>query len=174
MSSNGVSRSPLSSRPFRDLTLLSVYQNAKKHFLATNQVTRGFTQADLERGFISSGLFGYSRHPNFAAEQSIWFVLYQWSAYATLTLYHWAGIGASALILLFQASTVLTESITAAKYAEYPIYQKRVGMFLPKRLFPYKPLSEIGKGTGKGGPKIIKTSELAKKYGLKEEGKKQK
>lgn len=35
-------------------------------------------------------------------------------------------------LILFQASTLLTESITAKKYPEYAEYQQRVGKFLPK------------------------------------------
>ncbi|KAL1843422.1 hypothetical protein VTJ49DRAFT_1772 [Mycothermus thermophilus] len=141
------------------------YQTAKRLFQTTGKPTGGFTQTDLSRGFITSGLFAYSRHPNFAAEQSIWFALYQWSGYATRTLYHWAGAGAVLLILLFQGSTALTEAITAGKYPEYRLYQRRVGMFAPTGLLPYK--------TPEKTPKIIKTSELAKRMHLKETGKKQ-
>jgi steroid 5-alpha reductase family enzyme len=124
-------------------------------------VSGGFQKADLDRGFITSGLWGYSRHPNFAAEQSIWFILYQWSCFTSKTLYNWAAVGPSFLILLFQGSTWLTELITAGKYSEYPEYQRNVGMFVPKRLAPYK--------TPVVMPRIIRTSDLAKK--LKEKQK---
>lgn len=83
-------------------------------------------------------MFAYSRHPNFFAEQAIWFVLYQWSCYATNNLYSWTGIGSGSLVLLFQGSTWLTELITAGKYPEYKEYQKQVGMFMPTSLRPYK------------------------------------
>jgi steroid 5-alpha reductase family enzyme len=83
-------------------------------------------------------LFAYSRHPNFFAEQTIWFVLYQWSCYATNQLYtSWTGVGSGSLFLLFQGSTWLTELITARKYPEYREYQKQVGMFFPISLTPY-------------------------------------
>lgn len=36
-----------------------------------------------------------------------------------------------AYALLFAASTVFSESITASKYSSYVFYQERVGMFLP-------------------------------------------
>ncbi|KAL2156046.1 hypothetical protein VTH82DRAFT_791 [Thermothelomyces myriococcoides] len=138
-----------------------VYQSAKKQYKDSAKVPRGYKQSDLDRGFVTSGLWAYSRHPNFAAEQSIWFAFYQWSCYASKTLYNWAGAGPAFLILLFQGSTWLTELITAGKYPEYRDYQKTVGMFVPKRLSPYN-------GPGVKIPKVIRTSELAKKQEQKE------
>jgi steroid 5-alpha reductase family enzyme len=134
----------------------SDFQTAKKQYLKTAKVPRGFNQADLDRGFITSGLWGYSRHPNFAAEQSIWFFFYQWACFATNSLYSWAAIGPSFLVLLFQGSTWLTESITSRKYTDYRDYQSKVGMFVPTGFSGYKPPSVKA-------PKIIRTSELAKK-----------
>lgn len=107
------------------------YQEAKKRYLSTAKVPAGFHQEALDRGFLAEGLWAYSRHPNFAAEQAIWLVLYQWSCYATQSVYGWAGVGAASLVVLFQGSTLLTERITASKYLEYPAYQKQVGMFVP-------------------------------------------
>jgi len=37
-------------------------------------------------------------------------------------------------LILFQASTIFTEYISAGKYPEYREYQQRVGKFLPKML----------------------------------------
>ncbi|KEY70271.1 hypothetical protein S7711_04379 [Stachybotrys chartarum IBT 7711] len=139
------------------------YQTAKHQYYKDARVPEGFAQDDLDRGFLTSGLWAYSRHPNFFAEQSIWFVLYQWACFASNTLYNWSGIGAAALILLFQGSTWLTEAITTGKYAEYKEYQKQVGMFIPKSLKPYQ--------TPKRQPTVIRTSELAKRAQLKEKQK---
>ncbi|SPO00528.1 related to DUF1295 domain protein [Cephalotrichum gorgonifer] len=118
------------------------YQTAKHDYQKSAKLSRGFVQADLDRGFITSGLWAYSRHPNFAAEQLIWFVLYQWGCYASNTLYNWTAVGAGSLILLFQASTMLTEAISGGKYPEYRDYQKAVGRFLPSSVRPYKPAQE--------------------------------
>jgi steroid 5-alpha reductase family enzyme len=115
----------------------------------------------LERGFITNGLWGYSRHPNFAAEQTIWFFLYQWSSYASKNLYSWAGVGPSFLVLLFQGSTWLTELITTGKYAEYAEYQQKVGMFVPTSFSAYKTAVVV--------PKVIRTSELAKRMNNKKQ-----
>ncbi|KAH9898857.1 DUF1295-domain-containing protein [Xylariomycetidae sp. FL2044] len=134
------------------------YQTAKKEYQKTAKVPRGcrYTQEDLDRGFITSGLWAYSRHPNFAAEQTIWFILYQWSCYASKTLYNWAGLGPLFLIMLFQGSTWLTELITSGKYPEYKLYRQQVSTFIPG-LKPYK--------TPATTPKVIRTSDLAKRGG---------
>ncbi|KAI1413706.1 DUF1295-domain-containing protein [Hypoxylon sp. FL1857] len=131
------------------------YQTAKKEYQKTAKVPRGcgFSQEDLDRGFITSGLWAYCRHPNFAAEQTIWILLYQWSCYASKTFYNWAGLGVLFLLMIFQGSTWLTELITAGKYPEYKFYQKQIGAHIPS-LTPYR--------TPTATPKVIRTSDLAK------------
>lgn len=94
-------------------------------------------------------------------------MLYQWSCYASKTLYNWAGAGPAFLIMLFQGSTWLTELITAGKYAEYRDYQRGVGMFAPSGVSAYRP-------PGGKVPKVIRTSELEKKLREKEKNHKQK
>ncbi|KAL7950401.1 hypothetical protein V8C42DRAFT_306367 [Trichoderma barbatum] len=138
------------------------YQTAKYKYKDTGKLTAGYTSAELDRGFVASGLWGYSRHPNFFAEQTIWFMLYQWSCFATNTPYSWAGIGAVILVLLFQGSTNLTEGITSGKYPEYKAYQKHVGMFIPRTLVSYTTPAS----------KIIRTSELVKRAEQKQKSKK--
>lgn len=111
------------------------FQNAKKSYQTTAKVPEGYERADLDRGFLTSGLFRWSRHPNFAAEQAVWLSVYQWASFETYTLYNWTFLGAFSYLILFQASTWFTESISAGKYPEYKDYQARVGKFVPK-LFP--------------------------------------
>jgi steroid 5-alpha reductase family enzyme len=108
------------------------YQEAKKQYLKTAKVPHKFDQVDLDRGFVVTGLWSLSRHPNFAAEQAIWVVLYQWGCWDSEVLYNWTFVGAIGYLFLFQASTWFTELITGGKYPEYTEYQKRVGKFLPK------------------------------------------
>ncbi|KAM3548808.1 hypothetical protein MY1884_009016 [Beauveria asiatica] len=141
------------------------YHQAKHSYLKTAKVPKGWFQEELDRGFLASGMWAYSRHPNFFAEQAIWFVLYQWSCFATNTLYSWAGVGSLALIALFQGSTWLTELISAGKYSEYAHYQKQVGMFMPTSFKGYTPPAPKT-------PKVIRTSELAKHLEEKEKQKK--
>ncbi len=133
------------------------YQTAKTAYRASAKVPQGFTQAALDRGFVADGLWAYSRHPNFAAEQSIWIVLYQWSCFSSNALYSWAGVGAGVLVMLFQGSTWLTEWITREKYPDYKEYQREVGMFVPTSIFGFNP------DKTRAPPKVIRTSELARK-----------
>lgn len=117
------------------------FQNAKKEYQATGKVPQGFAEDDLKRGFITSGLWAWSRHPNFAVEQSIWLTLGVWSLVAAEVPYAWTLIPGFSLVSLFQGSTWLTELITAGKYPAYKDYQRQVGMFAPNILGfgPYRP-----------------------------------
>lgn len=137
------------------------YQAAKARYRTDGRVTHPYTKADLDRGFVTSGLWAYSRHPNFAAEQLVWFVLYQWSCYASRVITSWAFAGSVSLMLVFQGSTWLTELISTGKYPEYKHYQANVAAFMPTTLTPYRP-------AGPPQPKIIRTSELADKLNKKQ------
>ena len=108
------------------------YQTAKYHYKDTGKITGGWSKIELERGFRTRGLWAWSRHPNFAAEQGVWISLYQWCCWQTFTFYNWAAVGVMFYLSVFQGSTPITERITARKYPEYKEYQKRVSMFLPK------------------------------------------
>jgi len=67
--------------------------------------------ATYKNGFITDGLFRYSRHPNFFCEISMWWVMYLFSVVSSgLNL---SGIGALLLNLLFLGSTPLTEMISS-------------------------------------------------------------
>jgi steroid 5-alpha reductase family enzyme len=111
-----------------------VYHKAKAAYQKTAKVPAEYkyTRAQLDRGFNTSGLWAYSRHPNFAAEQTFWVCLYQWCCMESQTYLNWAGIGAFSYLMLFQSSTWLTELITSGKYPDYKLYQQRVSKFLPK------------------------------------------
>ena len=89
---------------------------------------------DVRDGFYQSGLFTYSRHPNYFCEQAIWVVVYVFSvthaATAAELLNVWVA-GPVLLILLFQGSAAFSESITASKYPGYKDYQRRTSQFLP-------------------------------------------
>jgi len=85
---------------------------------------------EVHPGFLDKGLWSVSRHPNFFAEQSQWWVVYLFSvASVGITTYTW--VGAAVLTALFIGSTRFTEEISAGKYPEYKKYQKRVSMLVP-------------------------------------------
>ena len=81
-------------------------------------------------GFLNTGLFSISRHPNFFAEQSQWWVIFLFSAVQVgFNEYNW--IGALVLTGLFIGSTRFTEQISLSKYPEYANYQKTVSAVIP-------------------------------------------
>lgn len=93
----------------------------------------------LAPGFATTGLFRYSRHPNFFFEQAQWWAFYAIGATAAVT--SGAGviggvlnptiIGSALLTLLFIGSTIFTESITASKYPAYADYRRTTSMLVP-------------------------------------------
>ena len=87
-----------------------------------------------EDGFVSKGLWGIVRHPNYAAEQSIWIILYFFSVVATGQWFNWSIGGAILLLLLFRGSANFSEEISASKYPKYLEYQEKVPRFIPNFL----------------------------------------
>lgn len=108
------------------------FQDAKSTYQKTGKVSPRFTKEDLDRGFVVTGLWSWSRHPNFAAEQAYWLALYQWGCYTTNSTFNWTGLGALAFLILFYFSTWFTELVSSGKYPEYKEYQARVGKFIPR------------------------------------------
>lgn len=88
-------------------------------------------QGDYARGFRSSGLWGWVRHPNYACEQAIWLCFYLFSVTATGRWINWSLAGALLLLLLFQGSSDFSEKISKGKYPEYADYLRRVPRFIP-------------------------------------------
>ncbi|ROV89558.1 hypothetical protein VSDG_08543 [Cytospora chrysosperma] len=133
------------------------FQSAKKEYKETAKVPHGFTAEDLDRGFNTTGLWAWSRHPNFACEQSIWMTLGYWATITSGSPLSWTLIPGISLVALFQGSTWLTEKITAAKYPEYEEYQDQVGMFAPNLLGfgPYDPPAPRVTGPGAKEAKVI-------------------
>ncbi|KAI0709914.1 DUF1295-domain-containing protein [Earliella scabrosa] len=102
-----------------------------------------WTQADAKRGFVTRGLWAWSRHPNFFCEQSFWVIINLFPLVApeqpslpklplTSITPIWPLLPSIVICSLFFSSTIFTESISASKYPEaYAAYQKRVSMFVP-------------------------------------------
>ena len=84
-----------------------------------------------EIGFVSTGLWGIVRHPNYAMEQSIWVIFYLFSVNATGQWINWTIGGCILLLILFKGSSDFSEELSATKYAGYTDYQKRVPRFIP-------------------------------------------
>lgn len=84
-----------------------------------------------EQAFLDTGLFRFSRHPNFFAEQSQWWVLWVFGVVVTGSVLHWSILGPLVLSALFIGSTRFTEALTADKYPHYKEYQNRTSAIIP-------------------------------------------
>jgi steroid 5-alpha reductase family enzyme len=103
------------------------FQQNKKAASGTAEDTDG----DIARGFITHGLFRYSRHPNYFAEICIWWTVYLLGCSASGNWFNWSCAGAFLLTLLFQGSTLFTEYISGMKYPEYSVYTKETSKIFP-------------------------------------------
>jgi len=81
--------------------------------------------------FLQSGLFRYSRHPNFFFEQAQWWVIFVFGAIAAGSVLQPTVLGAVLLTLLFVGSTRFTESISKSRYPEYADYQETTSAVIP-------------------------------------------
>jgi steroid 5-alpha reductase family enzyme len=99
------------------------FQSEKKAKQARGEV--------VEQGFVTTGLFAYTRHPNFFCEQLQWWAFYAIGVHASGG---WVGagvIGPAVLTALFHGSTQFTEELSLAKYPDYADYQRRVSRLVP-------------------------------------------
>jgi steroid 5-alpha reductase family enzyme len=85
----------------------------------------------IEEEFLTRGLFGWSRHPNFFCEQAMWWMVYLFSVGAGAGWVNLTIGGAVLLTLLFQGSTTFTERLSLEKYPSYAAYQQTTSRLLP-------------------------------------------
>jgi steroid 5-alpha reductase family enzyme len=102
----------------------------KKHALSLTERS-SHPNPDIRRGFYTHGLFAYSRHPNYFAEQSMWVVIYLFSISWSKPSWHYSVFGCLQLIALFQGSMQFGESITVSKYPQYRLYQQTTSQCIP-------------------------------------------
>lgn len=81
--------------------------------------------------FLQTGLFRFSRHPNYFFELAQWWVFFLMGAVAAGSVLQWTIIGALLLSTLFVGSTGFTESISLSRYPEYANYQHRTSAIVP-------------------------------------------
>jgi len=114
-------------------------QQWRFHLAKAAAKARGET---LDPAFCTTGLFRFSRHPNFFCEISMWWVVYAFALSASGSFFDPSGIGALLLTLLFLGSTSFTERISAAKYPAYARYQETTSRLLP--WFPGPAIERVG------------------------------
>jgi steroid 5-alpha reductase family enzyme len=106
------------------------YQSKKHAAIRAGETLSG----DFEKGFLDKGLWAFSRHPNYFAEQAIWLSFYLFGVSASGAWFNWSIAGALLLIVLFQGSSSFSEEISAGKYPGYAAYQKKVPRFFPIKI----------------------------------------
>lgn len=104
------------------------YQNGKKTFLLDKGKD---PTGNFAKGFIDTGLWAFSRHPNYFSEQAIWVCFYLFGIAAGAQWFNWSIAGCLLLIVLFQGSSAFSEEISAGKYPGYKAYQESVSRFIP-------------------------------------------
>ncbi len=98
---------------------------------AADQQRWNFHRAHTEGGVLSTGLFRYSRHPNYFFEIAQWWVVFAFAVIAAGTPLLWTVGGAVLLTLLFLGSTAFTEWISKSRYPEFEDYQHTTSMLVP-------------------------------------------
>ena len=112
------------------------HQNKKK--LLQNGDKLEDIEEPYNKGFNTTGPWGYMRHPNYLGEQGIWMSFYIMSISAGVNQYgvfNWSWFGPLLIILLFLASAPLGENISNQKYPEYKYYLNYVNRYLPLRKY---------------------------------------
>ena len=94
--------------------------------------------------FLQTGLFRFSRHPNFFFEQAQWWLFYGFAVTASGEWLHRTMLGAVLLTLLFAGSTAFTESISRSRHPDYALYQQRTSPIIP--LPPRRRVPRAGAG----------------------------
>ncbi|KAG2426243.1 hypothetical protein HXX76_013001 [Chlamydomonas incerta] len=114
------------------------FQRRKHALISAGKPRRG----DYRRGFRTTGLFRFSRHPAFFCEYAQWWAVYVLCAVGPSHCgLGWAAAGAVGLTVLFHGGSLwITERISASKYPDYASYQASTSALIP--WLPGKPLPE--------------------------------
>lgn len=90
-----------------------------------------------QHSFIQSGLWGYSRHPNYLGEWFVWLGVFLFCM-TLLQGYEWLAVLSPAwiyVLLRYISGGNLLEKSATSKYSDHPDYQsylQRTGVFFPK------------------------------------------
>lgn len=81
--------------------------------------------------FLQTGLFRYSRHPNYFFEIAQWWLFFALGVAAAHSVLQWTVLGPALLTVLFIGSTRFTEEISCSKYPQYASYQRSTSAIIP-------------------------------------------
>ena len=90
------------------------------------------------KGFNTTGIWNYSRHPNYLGEQGFWIMLYFVVIGASTVGYgffSWSMIGPLLLVFIFLGSSNLQEKISSQKYPEYSEYVNQISKYIPMKKY---------------------------------------
>ena len=85
----------------------------------------------IDAPFIATGLFRFSRHPNFFCELGMWWSFYLFAIAATGEILNWSAFGFIALTGVFFGSTRITEAISVSRHPSYREYQATTPRLIP-------------------------------------------
>ena len=98
-------------------------------FIADEQMRKH--RQSSQNNYIDSGLWKYSRHPNYFGEILFWTSLLLMGL-SSANFQWWMASGVVAMILLFVfISSPMMEQRILEKYPDYIVYQKKVSMLIP-------------------------------------------
>jgi steroid 5-alpha reductase family enzyme len=121
----------LAALAFASLLVLETVADEQQWRFQQDKRKRKERGEPIEKPFLTTGLFRYSRHPNFFAEQGMWWCVYLFSVAAGAGWLNVTIVGPVLLTLLFQGSTGFTEEISARRYPSYADYQKTTSRLIP-------------------------------------------
>lgn len=101
--------------------------------VADRQLRDFVTRPDKAPGqILDTGLWSWSRHPNYFGEMLFWWGLFLFALAAGGTAAWWSGAGAVAITLMFfTVSIPMMEKRQRAKRPHFDAYAKRVSMLIP-------------------------------------------
>ena len=98
--------------------------------LADEQM-RAFARTKKSGDIMQSGLWAYSRHPNYFGEISFWWGLFLFGLAADASWW-WTGVGAVAMTLLFHfASVPMLDARSVERRPGYEDHMRRVNAIVP-------------------------------------------
>ncbi len=95
----------------------------------TDKHSRKARGETVSHEFVTTGLFAWSRHPNFFCEQALWWMIFLFAVGAGGGSIY--GVGALLLTVLFQGSTTFTEKLSMEKYPSYADYKSTTSRLIP-------------------------------------------